>query len=290
MRRFFLTALAFLTVGVCSSCVRTSTVVKLERDGSGEIISRYHFSPQVAAFLEQFEAMGPQAGIPMEAANLGIIREIMTPHEKALTKDAENYGAGVTYTRHEIGKDSEGWEGYIVVYAFEDIRQIVIDQNTVPGKAKEFIEARGQAFGDQKGGSLRFELDGDLLTIHSSLADGNVHEIVNGDQLAKAKEMGMKPSEAIKMAANTTQGMRAGFFLRIVPGIAETNAEHRTGDLIIMNDAEISKVLQDPDFGSFVDEAIENPEGVDLEGVKELFRKIEGMTVELADEVTVRFQ
>ncbi|MDA8908998.1 MAG: hypothetical protein P1U81_14340 [Verrucomicrobiales bacterium] len=290
MKAFLGIALAVFIAGACTSCVRTSTVVKLEKDGSGEIITRYHFSPQVTAFLEQVEAMGPRAGIPMEAANLGLIREIMTPDEEGLTADAKNYGEGVSYSRHEIGKDTEGWEGYIVVYDFDDIRKIVIDQNTLPGKAKELMEARGQAPAARKGGSLRFELEGDLLTIHSSLADGNVNEIVNGDQLSKAKEMGMKPSEAIQMAANTTQGMRTGFFVRVVPGIAETNAEHTTGDLIILSDAEISKVLKDPDFGAFVDEAMEDPEGVDLEKVKELFRKIEGMTVELAEEVTVRFQ
>ncbi|MCB5290531.1 hypothetical protein LG954_10535, partial [Bifidobacterium longum subsp. infantis] len=154
----------------------------------------------------------------------------------------------------------------------------VLDQNTVPGKAKEFVEASGQKIGDQNGGSLRFDFEGDLLTIHSSLADSNVKEIVNGDQLSKASEMGMKPSEAIQMAANTTQGMRTGFFVRVEPGIAETNAEYTTGDLIIMSDVEISKVLQDPDFGVFVDEAMEDPEGVDMKGVKELFRNIEGIT------------
>lgn len=271
------------------SCVRTSTVVKIERDGSGEIISRYHFSPQVTAFLEQFEAMGPQAGIPMEAANLHLIREIVTPEEEPLAADAANYGEGVVYARHEIGKDSEGWEGYVVVYDFEDVRKVVIDQDSLPGKIKEFVEATGQPMDRNKGGSLRFDLEGDLLTIHSGLADGNVREIVDVDQLAKAREMGMKPSEAILASAETTRGMRSGVFVRVAPGIKETNAAHATGDLIIMSDAEISKVLRDPDFLEYVDESTENPEGIDLEGVKELFSKIEGMTVELAEEITVRF-
>ncbi|MEM7601563.1 MAG: hypothetical protein AAF357_09130, partial [Verrucomicrobiota bacterium] len=150
-------------------------------------------------------------------------------------------------------------------------------------------EASGQPIADRKGGSLKFELEGKKLTIHSSLADGNLNEMIDVDQLAKAKEMGMKPSEAIQMSANTTRGMRAGFFVRIVPGIEETTAEHTMGDLIIMSDAEISKVLTDSDFGEFVDQAMENPDGIDLAEVKELFRKIEGMTVELADEIAVRF-
>lgn len=290
MESRFVILVGVLSLFAGTSCVRTSTVVKVERDGSGEIISRYYFSPEVTAMLDRIEAMGAQVGAAMQGAHFGLIREIMNPEEETLVADAGNYGEGVSYLRHETGKDTEGWDGYVVAYAFDDIRKVVIDQNTVPGKVREFIEASGQNLEEQKGGSLRFGLEGDLLTIRSSLTDASVNEIVNGEQLAKAKEMGMKPSEAIRMAANTTQGMRTGFFVRIAPGIAETNAEHTAGDLIIMSDAEVSKVLQDPDFGTFVDAAIEDPEGVDREGVKELFRNIEGMTIELADEVTVRFQ
>ncbi|MDF1826366.1 MAG: hypothetical protein P1U68_17095 [Verrucomicrobiales bacterium] len=287
------TKLAFFclaSLSLTTSCVRTSTVVKVNREGSGEIISRYHFSPQVTALVRQFEALGPEVGAAIPGGNFGLIGEIISPDQESVEADAGNFGEGVVYARHEIGKDSEGWEGYIAVYEFDDISQVRIDQNSLPGKAKTFIEASGQGMGERKGGSLQFSLEDDILTIQSSLAEASAKEVVNGEQLAKAKEMGMKPSEAIQMAANTTEGMRAGFFVRIDGGIAETSAEHVTGDLIIMSDAEISKVLQDPDFGEFVDEAMGNPEGIELDGIKELFRKIEGMTVELADEVTVRFK
>lgn len=273
-----------------TSCVRTSTVVKVEKEGSGEIISRYHFSPQVLALVRQFEGLGADAGAAFPGGNFGLIGEIISPTRESIEADAGSFGEGISYARHEIGKDSEGWEGYIAVYDFDDIRKVKIDQNSLPGKAKEFIEASGQGIGDREGGSLSFGLAEGVLTIQTSLANGSASEIVNREQLAKAKEMGMKPSEAIRMAANTTQGMRAGFFVRIVGGIAETNAEHVTGDLIIMSDAEISKVLQDPDFGEFVDGVMDEPDDIELEGIKELFRKIEGMTVELADEVTVRFK
>ena len=71
----------------------------------------------------------------------------------------------------------------------------------------------------------------------------------------------MPPSEAMKMAAGMTEGMRIGYFLRADDGIAETNAEHVTGDLIILSDADIAKVLVDPDFGAFIDKAAADPEG-----------------------------
>ncbi|MEM6279509.1 MAG: hypothetical protein AAF733_08530 [Verrucomicrobiota bacterium] len=283
--RLLLLPLIFFAV----SCVRTSNVVKVERDGSGEIISRYHFSPEVSAFVGQFEALGPEAVFQVDATNLDLVREVITPKEESLIGDAANYGEGVSYLSHEIRKDSEGWEGYIAVYEFEDIRSVAIDQSVMPASVKKLVEASGEEMRLNRGGSLRFELEKNLLTIHSSLADGNVNEVVDIEQLSKARDMGMKPSEAIRRSADMTRGMRGGFFVRVVPGIEETNAAYVTGDLIILSDAEISKVMSDPDFQKFVDEAIENPEAVNLDGVKEMFSKIEGMTVELADEITVRF-
>jgi hypothetical protein len=56
-----------------------------------------------------------------------------------------------------------------------------------------------------------------------------------------------------------------------------------------MSDAEISKVMQDPDFIAFIDKVVEDPDTVTDKAVKELFGKIEAMTIELSDEITVMF-
>ncbi len=285
----FLFLLLLATVALSSmACFRTSSVVKIKEDGSGEITARYYFSPQVVQMVDQMEALG---GVELgeEMANFTLIREIIAPRKKSLITDAESYGEGVTYGRHEQGKDSEGWQGYTVVYQFEDVRKIKIDENTVPGKAKELVEASGQDLDMEKGGKLTFALEGKKLTVNSTLASASVDEMIDEEQLNQAKELGLKPSEAMQAAAASTQGMRAGIFLRIDPGIAETNAEHVTGNLIIMTDAEISKVMQDPDFISFIDKVVDDPDSVSDDSIRTLFKNIEAMTIELADEVTVQF-
>lgn len=268
---------------VFTSCVRTSTVLRVKKDGSGSIVSRYYFSPQMLAMIKQLEGAG---GGP----DLGLIGEMASPDEDSLRKDSANYGEGVRYTKHEPGKDDEGWEGYVVTYAFDDIRKVRIDQNSVPGKAREFVQSSGEEIEADKGGSLTFALEGDVLTVKTSFAKAGLEGMIDQDQLKQAREMGMTPSQSMKMAAGMAEGMRAGVFLRAEGGIAETTAAHVSGDLVILNDADVAKVLNDPDFGEFIDKAAVDPKLVTVEAVKELFGKLEGMTVETADEITVKLK
>lgn len=290
MRVLSLVFLAVFSVVFGSSCVRTSTVVRVKKDGTGSIVSRYFFSPQMLAMVDQLGALGGALEGAEGGPNLGLIRDMATPDEESLRGDAANFGEGVRYAKHDPGKDEDGWEGYSVVYEFDDIRKVRIDQNSVPGKAKEFVESSGEELKAEKGGELTFALEGDLLTVNTSFANAGMNGVIDGKQFAQAKEMGMAPSEAVKLAAGMAAGMRVGFFLRADGGIAETTAEHVTGDLIILSDADISKVLPDPDFGAFIDKAAENPAGVTPESVKALFKKIEAMTIESADQITVKLK
>lgn len=282
---------------LCStSCLRTSTVVRVKKDGSGAITSRYHFSPQMLAMLEQFGKLGdalggvpggqPAAGAP----DMALLQDLAKPDEASLKEDAAGFGEGVRYAKHEAGKDDDGWEGYSVVYEFDDIRKVRIDQQSMPGKAEEFAKAAGGDAKPAETGSITFDLKGDVLTIKSDFAKAGMGDVVNQEQFDQAKQMGMKPSDSIKMAAGMTRDMRIGYFVRIDGGIAETNATHVAGDLITLSDADISKVLVDPDLGIFIDKVAADPKAVTPDQQKELLGKLEAMTVETKEEVTVKLK
>ena len=298
MRSFLVLSLAALTLCFSTSCLRTSTVVRVKKDGAGSIIARYYFSPEMLAMLDQLDqlggALGPLGGAAEGAAaagpDLGMIRELAKPDEASLKADAAGFGEGVRYAKHESGKDEDGWEGYTVVYDFDDIRKVRIDQGSVPGKAKDFVASAGEELKKDEGGALSFTLEGDVLTVKSTFAKDGMEGFIDPKQLDQAKEMGLTPSEALKMSAGMMQGMRIGYFLRAEDGIAETNADHVTGDLVILSDADLGKVLLDPDLGPFIDKAAANPEAVTPEVAKELMLKLEAMTVESKDEITVKLK
>lgn len=297
MRSLLVFCLAAFTLCFSTSCLRTSTVVRVKKDGTGSIIARYYFSPEMLAMLDQLGQLGGalgQLGGAAEGAaagpDLGLIRELAKPDEESLKTDAAGYGEGVRYAKHEPGKDEDGWEGYTVVYDFVDIRKVRIDQSSVPGKAKDFVASAGEELKKDEGGALSFTLEGDVLTVKSTFAKDGMDGVVDQKQLDQAKEMGMAPSQAMKMAAGMTQGMRVGYFLRAEDGIAETNADHVTGDLIILSDADIGKVLVDPDLGAFIDKAAADPKAVTPEAAKETMLKLEAMTIESKDEITVKLK
>ncbi len=290
MKSFLLAFLGLTILAFSTSCVRISTVVRVKKDGTGFIVSRYYFSPNTLALVDQLGALGGVLEGVKGGPDLGMIREMSAPDEESLRKDAANFGQGVRYSKHEAGKDEEGWEGYSVTYEFDDIRKVRISQDSVPGKAKEFVESSGEGVELEKTGDLTFALEGDLLTVKSHFAAAGIDGLIDDEQIKQARELGIPPSEAIQMAGGMTEGMRVGFFLRAEGGIAETTAEHVTGDLITLTDADVSGVLNDTDFGEFIDKGAENPEGVTAESVKELFKKLEAMTIESADEITVKLK
>lgn len=294
-----MTRALLLLLGVVSlfstSCFRTSTLVKVKKDGTGSIISQYHFSPQTLAMIKQLESLGGAlegtgsaagAGTPQ----FGLIGKMATPDEESLRKDAANYGEGVRYAKHAAGKDDDGWEGYSVTYDFDDIRKVRIDQNTMPGQAKEFVESSGEKMPTDAGGALTFDLNGDVLTARTSFAKTGLDGLIDEKQLKQGQQMGMTPSQSMKMAAGMTQGMRAGIFLEADGGIAETTATHVQGDRITLSDADVGKLLNDPDLGAFADKAAADPENVSEESVRELFGKLDGLTIETADEFTVKLK
>lgn len=289
MKKNFLYLFSIACLLLTSSCIRTSTVVSVKKDGTGNIISRYYFSPQMLAMIDQLAGIQGQGG-EGPASNLGLIADMAKPNKEALEADASHFGEGVRYAKHESGKDDEGWEGYSVVYEFDDVTKIHIDQNSVPGKAKEFVEASGEDIEAEKGGKLTFDLKGDTLTIFSNFATAGMGNMINQEKLDQAKAMNMTPSQAMQMSAGMAQGMRIGFFVRAEDGIVETDATHVTGNLIILSDADIPKVMQDPDFGAFLDRSVEDPESVTPQDVKELFKEIEAMTIELSEEITVKLK
>jgi hypothetical protein len=298
MRSLLVLCLAAFTLCFSTSCLRTSTVVRVKKDGTGSIIARYYLSPEMLAMLDQLGQLGGalgQLGGAAEGAaaagpDLGLIRELAKPDEESLKADAAGYGEAVRYASHEPGKDEDGWVGYTVAYEFDDIRKVRIDQTSIPGKAKEFVASAGEELKKDEGGSISFALEGDVLTVKSTFAKDGMDGFIDQKQLDQAKEMGMNPSEALKMSAGMMQGMRIGYFVRAEDGIAETNADHATGDLIILSDADLGKVLLDPDLGALIDKAAADPKAVTPEAAKEMMLKLEAMTIESKDEITVKLK
>ncbi len=295
MRTLLLLFASLALVG-STSCLRTTTEVLVKKDGTGTITSRYHFSPEMLAMMDQLDKLGDALGgiqggqAASGGPDLAQVRNLAKPDEASLKGDAAGFGEGVRYASHKADKDESGWDGYTVVYAFDDIRKVRIDSQSMPGKAKELAKAAEKDAKPVETGTITFALNGDILTIKSSFAKAGMNDVIKKEQFEQARQMGMKPSDSIKMAAGMTKDMHVGYFVRIDGGIAETNADHATGDTITLSEMDVSKVLMDPDLGAFVDQAEANPKAITPDQQKEVLKKLEAMTLETKEEVTVKMK
>ena len=127
MKKCLHVLVAILVVAFSSSCIRSNTIVQVKKDGTGSILVRYHFSPQMLAMVEQLGALGSislggDKGV--QGPNFAHLGSLAKPSQESLEADAANYGDGVSYLRHETGPDDGAWPGYTVEYAFSDIRTV----------------------------------------------------------------------------------------------------------------------------------------------------------------------
>ncbi len=291
MKNCLLALTAMLVVAFSCSCIRSNTIVQVKKNGSGSILVRYHFSPQMLAMVEQLGALssitlGGDTG--EQGPNFALLGSLAKPSQESLEADAVNYGDGVSYLRHEAGPDDGAWPGYTVEYAFNDIRTVRVDQKSVPGGAQKFVESSGQNIDAKKAGELTFDFEGGVLTIHSTFLAAGVEGIVDQEQLAGLNQTGMEPAEALQMASGMMEGMRVGVFVKSVDGISETNASHVNGNTIILSEVDIPKVLKDSDFTDLLGKAAADPSGIGTDSLLEAFGKIEGMTFETAPVIRVK--
>lgn len=293
MRTLALLFASILLLASNAACFRNSTVVKIAKDGSGEITVRYYFSPEVVAMLDQVQALGAQ-GLGADAgpalAGIAAMRDLLEPQAATLEADAENFGEGVVYRTHEAGADASGWQGYTVVYAFDDVNKVTIDQNAAPSSMKSFAESMGQDLAAQDGGEVSFRMADGVLSVSADLGSMGLEDIADDEQFAAANQLGMRPSEVLKTAADSMSGMRMGVFLRIDGEIAETDASHVNGTLITLSDAEMDKVFSDEGFLGVVDAIVADPAAFDAERVKEAMAEVDGVTLETKETITVRFR
>ncbi len=312
-----LRSLSLIALGVIGlflgSCIENSTVIRVKKDGSGEIFARYYFSPQVSGMLGMMNGfaagLAGTEGAPASPAPSA--DELMKPTRESLEADATSYGTGVAYQRHEIGKNASGWDGYLVVYSFSDINQLKFNPTEPPGPfddlaksnpaAAAAIEAQA-AEGAATESPVKFAMADGVLTIDTGVSPDTLNELseVGGDLGGGGGIPGapdgaqIDPAAAMQMAAGMFQGMRMAYFIRVDGEIAETNATHVDDTLITMSDIQPAMMMTDPNFMAIVKEAEtfqgQQPDQARIDAMMEKVKTVQGLKIETQPRITVRFK
>lgn len=268
-RTSFILSLLFLTI-LLAGCISVDTTIKLNRDGSGQIIEKIGIGKEMANFASSFsgdEGEGPKPFSKEQFENM-----------------AKQYGEGVKFVSM-TESEGERMKYFEAVYAFDDINKIGIDQNQ-----GNLVSTPGQQQGSKKKEPVVFTFsrgkDSSTLKIRmpESDADGSDDEKASP---SKQEEASPEMEEAgLQMMKMMMQGMHFAIKIDCNGEIVKTNATNVDKSVITLLEMDFDKLMDDNK--KLKELNVKQPEGI--EEVKEILKDIEGLKFETQEEVTVRFK
>jgi len=269
--------IAALLVLFLIGCVDTSTIVKVNRDGSGTIEETVIIS---MGFLQLIQGMSGEAAEPAEDFNM--------LDEDKLKEKAGQIGEDVALVSAESIKTDSG-TGYKAIYSFKDINKIRINQNPAenvptPGPGGPDSEETGEfiTFSFKKGTTSTLNIFKPREELAAEEGQGNENTTAATDPATDpAADPGM-----LEMMREIYQDMRISMAVEVEGSIIDTNALYREGSRITIMELDFAKLLENEE--QFQKLARANPDT--LEETKELFKDIPGMKVELQDTLKITFR
>jgi hypothetical protein len=241
-----------------SSCLQNETTINLNKDGSGTIVEQTILGAQMLAMMTQFAEPGQPDPV-----------QEMFSEEKSKAK-ATKMGEGVEFVKIEMINEG-GKKGARVHYKFADINKVNI--NPAGG-----LDAMNQ--GEEEEEEVKPE---DLVKF--KYADGKLSLITpptNFDDMDMGDEAGENP-EMEAMAKQMMADMRMTMKLNFPGGIEKTNASYVDGNSIIVMDVEVGKMFAQKDAMKKIAETAKT----DKKAAKAAFVKLDGIKMEVKDDVTV---
>jgi hypothetical protein len=244
-----------------SSCLENETTVTLNKDGSGTIVEETYLSAEMLEMMAQFG--DPNGADP--------VAEMFTD-DKSKAK-ATKMGEGVEHVKTEM-LNVDGKKGARVHFKFADINTLnlnpmgaVSDAASMPGDDAE-----------EEDKSVKFTYADSTLKIIVPPADFK--------DMAKDDEEDGGNAEMEATMKKMMESMRLNIKLVIADGIAETNATHVEGDTITLFDVQVGKMLEQEDELDKISKLAET----DMDAAKAAFSKIDGMKVEMKEDVSVKIK
>jgi len=264
--------LPVLAAAILTSCIDSQTTITVKPDGSGTIEERVIMGTAVTSMMKQMS--GAFGGDTTQTP------ENMFYKVEELKSAVSQYGEGVTYKSSQPIRTTKG-EGWKVVYTFEDINAVRINQN--PGD--KVPSAGGEpAKNAQEEVLFEFKKRGNAI-LKINRPDKDIEKSLKKTKNAKTSEPGDTISdENMEMVKKMFEGLRIAVFLKIDGTIITTNAQHRNGNVITYMDMDYSKLVGNK-------EALKTLSTLQsVEAAKVALKNIPGITVDTNDELMVTFK
>lgn len=257
---------------VClSGCLQIEKIVKLKPDGSGTLEETLAMSKETAAKLKQMTASfgKPAGGKKAAAPDTGLM------NEKRLREDADTMGDGVKFVSAKK-IDTDKLQGFTAVYSFTDINKLKLDQN--PASALSSVGGAKGDPGQSKNEPLVFHFTtGSPAELKITMPQSNAPPKPQSDE---AQAVAMQAMQQI------FKDLKITIAVEVQGSIKATNAQYHDGSRVTLMEMDFNKLLSNPE--KFKELAKGNPQS--LQESKALLKGLEGVKIENAPEITVKFE
>lgn len=271
-----LVAVLFLT-----GCVEYGITIKVNKDGSGQIVEKMLLSNQI---MNMAKAMNPgEDGV------------------KAFTKEkqmekAPQFGESVAFdSMKEISTESK--QGYEVIYKFTDITKIMLSQDTFSESVESMTE--GMSMGEEDDMEEEDEEEGinSFFTFEYNkkgklVINNGFSKAINEAKKEEIKELIEEEEEmtdqeleqSMAMAKMFVQGMKFSMKLEF-DNVKDANVPYENNQITLF-EIDMSKVMKDE--ATFKE--IMRHNGEEITKVFTSEKKVDGITFQDKEEITVNFK
>jgi hypothetical protein len=220
--------LAFVSVVSLTACLDSTTLVKLNADGSGTVEQTTLMN--VAAL----KAMMPGAEKQMGAGGV---------NKADLERTAARMGKGVRLVSAEPFKNAAGYEGSKAIFAFDDINQVQVNQGpSMSGSTDGKMSTEPTANDPVK---FKFTRSGGTSSLTIAFVDKPGEAAKTDTGANPMADMDLTNPMMMGMLKSMFAGFKLNIALEVAGSIVKTNAEYVNGSRLTLLEMDMDSLLAD---------------------------------------------
>jgi hypothetical protein len=254
-----------------SGCLQVETTLFVKKDGSGTINEKVLFSKTFVNMIKDF-AQAFQDSSSTEEFNLY--------EEENIIGDAKDYGDGVVYVSHEK-IDNNNWEGYQVIYSFDDVSKIKI----APDPDSK-IDLEEEAVSNELHKEFYFFkfIKGDTPQLIIDRPDIELSS--DSNETADSTDYVQNDDEEGEEYVKLMEGMKIDILVQVDGEIENTNATYVDGSKVTLFQMDFGEMMKNKE--AFEDFKRNEPQNIDE--LKLYLDKLEGIKIEVEEPITINFK
>lgn len=269
--KFAVPAFFILLTGLFTGCIEISTLISVNRDGSGTVEETVLISKEIVEMIAELERSFTEDTTDLEPFQFY--------NEEELKTQSSNYGEEVRYvSSKKIDRDNR--EGYLVMYEFRDLNELKINQNPNSRVKLEAFEEEPEVTEE----FITFSfIKGDPSEIRIQMPPEKQVEV---DSSSVEEEMPEADTTMMnEQIAKVFQDLKMQMAINVEGDILKTNAEYVEGSRITLLEVNFGELIQN----AHKMKEFRETDPQNFEQVKEILRGIPGIKVEINDLIYIQF-